>query len=46
MLPRTIPILTKEQWALLEEALKRGPTLEMQERLKQAIERAKKMNRV
>ena len=43
MLPRTIPCLTDEQWASLEEALERGPTPEMRERLKKAIERAKKI---
>jgi transcriptional/translational regulatory protein YebC/TACO1 len=43
MLPRTIPCLTGEQWEVLEAALKRGPTPEMRERLKKAIERAKKI---
>lgn len=43
MLPRPIPTLTKKQWMALEEALERGPTPEMQERLKKAIERAKKL---
>jgi hypothetical protein len=45
MLPRTIPCLTDKQWTSLEEALDRGPTPEMRERLKKAIERAKKIKR-
>ncbi len=43
MLPKPIPALSDKQWAFIEQRLDQPAPPEMQERLKQAIENAKKI---
>ncbi len=43
MLPKPIPSLTEKQWEFIAQRLDKPVPPEMQERLKQAIENAKKI---
>ena len=43
MLPKPVPALTDKQWEYIAQRLDKPAPAEMQERLKQAIENAKKI---
>jgi hypothetical protein len=45
MLPRPIPSLSKEQWKFVEERLDKPASPEMQKRLLEAVENAKRIKR-
>ncbi|MCX6660091.1 MAG: hypothetical protein NTX81_06910 [Candidatus Bathyarchaeota archaeon] len=45
MLPRSIPSLSREQWKFIEDRLDKPASPEMQKRLQEAIENAKRIKR-